>query len=334
MNRVWNWMRRLWQPVIGLALGVGLTLLVASAITALFGRTAPPVPDPRTLTATDMALGTREPVRPTSLPTPTPIARVQIVIAVQELPRGFRIPSNAVAILEWPAESVPFNVMLNIEDVVGKIARTDIFRQQPILANMLVDDFENLTADLGRVGSDLAAILPSNLVSVTVFVSALELPQGLQNGDRIDLIYTLPTDTTAEINEDGNLIDHITQRTVQDALVVHVGIMPANGRFIVIPPTPTPVPVEQAPDSVPPTPIASPFISVTGGLGNPSVVPITLGVTPEEAAYIIWARNAELPLTLVLRASVDTSQAQTRAMFAAEFEQQFGLILSDTTEPN
>src|SRR5664279_1429307 len=48
----------------------------------------------------------------TPLPTATPIVFVDLVIAVQELPRGIVIPPNAVALRPWPQDAAPFNLSL------------------------------------------------------------------------------------------------------------------------------------------------------------------------------------------------------------------------------
>jgi Flp pilus assembly protein CpaB len=110
---------------------------------------------------------------------------VDLVIAVQEISRGQVIPPNAVAVRPWPQQSLPFNGVSNLEDVVGRIARTDIFREQPILTNMVVD---NLTG-LARVGSDAAAVLPSGLVAVALPMDRLtSVAYAVQDGDRVDLI--------------------------------------------------------------------------------------------------------------------------------------------------
>jgi Flp pilus assembly protein CpaB len=270
---------------------------------------------------------------------------VNIVIAVQELPRGFRIPANAVAVRPWPASSAPFNGITNVEDVVNKIARTDIFREQPILSNMLVDDFQNLANDLGRVGSDAAAILPNNLVAIAMPVDRLtSVAYAIQDGDRVDVIVSMlfvdvdesfQTIQPNELiiltqNEEGGftfsepirgrpaqvslgsaLIQAserqrprlLTQRTIQDALVVHTGEFPIDGRFIGVPPTPTPVPVEEEAETEegppPPTPLPP----------RPDI--ITLGVTPQDAVLLAWAVEARLPLTLALRSATDTNQVPT-----------------------
>lgn len=317
-------------------------------------------------TSPDPAGDDPTPTNEAGLPTPTPVAVVQIVIAVQELPRGFRIPANAVAIREWPEQSVPFNAVLEIEDVVGKIARTDIYREQPILSNLLVDDFENLTNNLARVGSDAAAVLPETLVAVSIPIDRLtSVAYAVQDGDRVDVIVSMlfvdvddefqtlspnaqiivsqdPEDGSFEFSEvipgrPGNSVFGeivvvpserqrprlVTQRTVQDALVVHVGEFPQDGRFIGIPPTPTPIPDEEGEDE-----------DEVDEEGEPVVTPIpprpnilTLGVTPQDAVLITWALEARLPLTLALRSATDTSRVPTDPVTLDYFMSQYRITV-------
>lgn len=124
----------------------------------------------------------------TPLPTPTPIPFVELVVAVQEIPRGLEIPPNAVILRPWPEESAPFQAVGNVDDVIGRIARTDIFREQPILSNMLVEDLTGL-AD---VGSDAAAVLPTNRVAVALPMDRItSVAYAIQPGDRVDVIISL-----------------------------------------------------------------------------------------------------------------------------------------------
>jgi pilus assembly protein CpaB len=291
---------------------------------------------------------TTGPVAQPSLPTPTPLAFVNVVIAVQELPRGFRIPANAVDLRPWPEESAPFNGITNLEDVIGKIARTRIFREQPILTSMVTDDFTSLA----EVGSDAAAILPSGLIGVSIPINRLtSVSYAIQDGDRVDVILSLlfvdvddvfqtiapnfitlfqftdegiSTSETLNGRPDSTSLGPaiispserqrprlVTQRTVQDALVIHVGDFPADGRFIGVPPTPSPVPAEETDErdtrgGGAATPVPSPTPAV------PTVV--TLGVTPQDAVVLVWAVEAKLPITLALRSASDTSRTATQAV--------------------
>ncbi len=299
----------------------------------------------------------QEPVG-TALPTPTPIIFVDLVIAVQQLPRGLLIPPNAVALRSWPQDAVPFNALFNLEDVIGRRARTDIFTEQPILSNMVVDDLLTIAA----VGSDAAAVLPSGLVAVSLPIDRLtSVAYAPQDGDRVDLIISMlfvdvdeayqslvpNTITLFRIDEEGiELLEGIngridsssvgpvivgpseqqrprlvTQRTIQDALIVHMGDFPIDGRFIGVPPTPTPVPVEGEEDTgegTPPPPTPTP--------PRPDIV--TLGVTPQEAVVLTWLIEARVPVTMALRSAQDTARTSTTEVTLSYIMASYGI-----TEP-
>jgi pilus assembly protein CpaB len=232
----------------------------------------------------------------------------------------------------------------DLEQLEGKIARTDILRGQPILDTMLVD---NLT-ELADVGSDLAAVLPTGLVAVALPMDRLtSIAYGIQDGDHVDVNLSMlfvdvdeafqsispNTLTLFSITEEGISFSDtfqgrpdvtslgpaiigpserqrprlITQRAVQDAIVIHVGEFPADGRFLGVPPTPTPVPAEaeeeggQGTPPPPPTPVPRPDI-------------VTVAVTPQDAVVLTWAVEARLPITFSVRATNDTSRLNTTAV--------------------
>jgi hypothetical protein len=100
----------------------------------------------------------------------------------------------------------------------------------------------------------------------------------------------------------------VTQRTVQEALVIWVGNFPDNGRIFKVasPPTPTPIPATEA-------------AAQKGGQSNvtaePTAIPrpdiITLGVSAQDAVVLTWMMEARLPITFALRSATSTSQAPT-----------------------
>lgn len=287
---------------------------------------------------------------PTDTPVPaaTPIPMVEIVVAIQDLPRGFVIPPNAVRLQLWPADSTPFQAITNLEQVIGKIARTDIYREQPILLNMLVEDLTGLAG----TGSDAAAVLPSDRVAIALPMDRItSVAYAIQPGDRVDVIVSLLFVDVDEVfqsvepnvirllttNEQGALtvgeslpgrIDIlprvgeviigpseaqrprlVTQRTVQNALVVWVGDHPYDGRLFDAPPTPTPVPTP-----IPAGQQAAP--EQAAAAAQPTVPPprpdiITLGVSPQDAVVLVWFVEARLPLTFALRSATTTSQVPT-----------------------
>jgi pilus assembly protein CpaB len=301
----------------------------------------------------------------TQAPTPTPIPLVKVVQALQNLPRGYRFP-NSIAELEnivgyatLPEETVPFNAIKEqdggLEKVLGKIARTDVFREQPILSTYLVTDLTSLAA----VGSDAAAVLPSDRVAVSLPMDRItSVAYGLQDGDHVDVIISMlfidvdevfqsitpnlvtlfnKTDAGIELQAGiGGRIDQssigtvivapaerqrprlVTQRTIQDALVVHVGEFPLDGKYLGELPTPTPIPATQESGGngsnntppPPPTPIPPPNI-------------VTLGVSPQYAVVLVWAIDAKLPVTLALRSVNDRSTQTTTPVTLDYMMQEF-----------
>jgi pilus assembly protein CpaB len=94
----------------------------------------------------------------------------------------------------------------------------------------------------------------------------------------------------------------VTQMTIQDALVVHVGTFPLDGRYIGVPPTPTPIPADNVGEEEG-TPVPTPTPA------RPDIV--TLAVTPQEAVIITWYVEARVPVTLALRSATDTAKLPT-----------------------
>jgi Flp pilus assembly protein CpaB len=62
----------------------------------------------------------------------------EVVIAVQNLTRGQAIPPNAVALRPFPSGLLPGMAYTSLEDVVGSIAPYDIYREQAITEQMLI----------------------------------------------------------------------------------------------------------------------------------------------------------------------------------------------------
>jgi len=100
----------------------------------------------------------------------------------------------------------------------------------------------------------------------------------------------------------------VTQRTVQEALVVWVGDFPIGGRLFFIVPSPTPVPtVDEAESST---------TSRGQATEQPTPIPprpdiITLAVSPQDAVVLTWMMEAQLPITFALRSATSTSQVPT-----------------------
>ncbi|MBX3062553.1 MAG: Flp pilus assembly protein CpaB [Anaerolineae bacterium] len=285
-------------------------------------------------------------------PTPTPIAFTEIVIAIQELPRGIVIPENGVITRLWPLDSFPSYGIQDPRDVIGKIARTDIAREAPVLQTQLVDNLFDL--GLSGRGSDAAAVIPPGKVAIAVPVDRLtNVAHAPKSGDRVDvLISFLFVDVDEEfqsikpnkvtlttVTQEGNIqlltgIDGriepsgdfpnpvvvgpserqrprlVTQRTIQNALVLNVGMFDKEGDFLGRRPTPT-QPI--ATPGGPPTPTPPPNIATaTPNVYNPDIV--VLVVDPQDAVVLAWATESGLPMFFALRSAQDESVSETQAV--------------------
>lgn len=307
----------------------------------------------------------------TPLPTYTPWPTLRVVVAVQSLNRGVIIPLNALDVREWPEFAVPQSAFLATEDggipenIVGKIARTDILREQAILTTMLVEDLQSLA----RVGSDAAAVLPTGSVAVSIPMDRItSVAYAIQDGDRVDVIVsllfvdvdegfqsitpnliTLFTQTEEGIKLGAQIQGRpetttlgqgiispseaqrprlVTQRTIQDALVVHVGDFPIDGKlFRIVPPTPTTVPTPEGGGqqtagrqaTVAPTPIPP----------RPDI--ITVGVSPQDAVTLIWYVESKLPITFALRSAGDSGKPPTVPVTLDYVMSEYGITLPGKT---
>jgi hypothetical protein len=100
----------------------------------------------------------------------------------------------------------------------------------------------------------------------------------------------------------------VTQRTVTNAWVLHVGYFPEDGNIIGSTPTPavvvtSPPPGEggQQQQATTPQATATPFTPLI----------ITLAVSPQDALVLAWAVDAQIPITLFLRTAGDDRVTNT-----------------------
>jgi pilus assembly protein CpaB len=181
-------------------------------------------------TAEDPDEATAVPTEEGATPIPTQ-ALTQIVVAVQNIPRGAEIPPDAVRLQPFPLEAAPFNAITDPEEIIGRIARTDFFVEQPILSNMVVDTLDQLAEE----GSDAAAVMPPGRVAVSVPMDRItSVSYALQPGDRVDLVVSL---LFVDMDEQfqsvlPNNVNLLAQQVDLEAGSISLGPgAPVNGRF-------------------------------------------------------------------------------------------------------
>lgn len=73
---------------------------------------------------------------------PTPVPTVEIVVAARHISRGQQISMDDLKVATWDERYVPINALVNtdVSIIVGQFARTDIFRESPLLTTVLSAD--------------------------------------------------------------------------------------------------------------------------------------------------------------------------------------------------
>jgi pilus assembly protein CpaB len=138
-------------------------------------------------------------------PTAVPLTQ-EIIIAVQDIPRGFELTVDAVDIAEYPVDSIPEGAIVGsreqdrnengmpdvIEDMIGRRLRVSVRRFDPILSTMVTDP-----VGLSGKGSDAALDVPAGRVLVAFPLPSSEenpttaVAYALRPGDHVDMMVSL-----------------------------------------------------------------------------------------------------------------------------------------------
>jgi Flp pilus assembly protein CpaB len=280
------------------------------------------------------------PQQPTvEAPTPTPeVQTTEILVAAQNIPRGAIISPDAAVPSQWPNDSLPPAdlIITNPEEVVGKIARTDILRGQPMLESLIAADPKSLAAQ----GSDASLFIPAGKVAIAYPINKLtSVGYAIGAGDHVDLIVSF---SIVEVDQEGqypiipfnrNLVDDLiaaglepqeavsrvlakldsvgikprllSQLTLQNIEVLHVGEWPLGG--ILPKTTPTLSPDQQAAQA------AAAAGTPTGTPPRPDM--IILLVDQQQALILQWLRQeGSIDLNLVLRGAGDNAPVSTETV--------------------
>jgi pilus assembly protein CpaB len=142
------------------------------------------------------------------LPTNTPEPVVELVVAVQPIGRGTIITEDLVGIRVWPEIYAPINGISDLGAVIGRIARVEIVREQPILSTMITENLDQL----GATGSDAGALLPIGTRMIAVPIDRFtSVAYAIQPGDRVDVVLSL---LYVDLDEDFQTILPNTQRII------------------------------------------------------------------------------------------------------------------------
>lgn len=262
------------------------------------------------------------------------VPQKSVVVALQDIPRGTVIEKDMVGMQSYPADSLQSleaELILDADQVVGKMARSDIGRRQPVLAGMLMDSKGGVSG-----GSDAALLIPAGQVAMALRIDQLtSVAYAIQPGDHVDVLMSmrlvdldpdfqarLPNDVIIltqdgtklswtgqepvgkmtpqpnglwnEIPSEAQRARAVAQLTLQNLLVLGVGNWPNPQAEPVATPTPT---SKGRGAEASPAP------------GVPNV--ITLALSQQDALVLQYAQEAQATITLVLRRTGDEAQVTT-----------------------
>lgn len=117
----------------------------------------------------------------------TPPALVEVVVSLQTVPRGWQMTEAELTTDMRRSELVDDNVMTDIDEVVGKYARTDIFQGQTLTRDVLVGD--PTLAGVEDYGP--SSLIPEGFVAQALPLDRLSgVGYGMAEGDLVDVMLT------------------------------------------------------------------------------------------------------------------------------------------------
>jgi Flp pilus assembly protein CpaB len=262
-----------------------------------------------------------------ALPTPTLAPRMEtVVVIVQPIRRGERIPPDAVELRKWEADLLPRDPARSLDEVVGGYAVSDLTPPRPLS----MSEVKTVTLE----GSDIALAIPPGRVGYSFPIRLFStVASAIRPGDRVDVMVSwkvVQVDQNSQIKQPVTLSGGedclagcqptgeqvpglVTQYTVQNALVLGVGFFDEEIQGIEVTQagpaaqptaTPSPTPVPQAQQGEVPTEAATPEPQAQVPK-MAQIAVVTLAIEPQSATVLKWALESDSPMDLVLRSASD-----------------------------
>lgn len=106
------------------------------------------------------------------------VETLPVVVAKSPIALGERLTEENLKVVPWPRDAVPKESFQSIQPVIGRVAKTNLIENEPILTTKMMDDQENFST-----------LIPSNMRAVTVSVRRSQaLQEILRRGTKVDVI--------------------------------------------------------------------------------------------------------------------------------------------------
>jgi hypothetical protein len=227
-------------------------------------------------------------------PTPTPQNYINVVVAYQDLPRGYQFPKNlqkladVVGYAPMPESVLPIDTLRESENglnsLLGQVLKSDVFRQQAITAGVLAQDVTQLDNPTNFVMQP-----PPGRVSTSITLDLEEvLNSDLRRGDWVDLVASL---LFADVDDEFQFIspDDTSMQisSAPPANAINLGNINVKNCAIDTPCSMTQTLVNNAL-----------ILDISNPNNEDGSVMVTLAVQPDELPVVTWTLQANLPYIL------------------------------------
>lgn len=294
---------------------------------------------------------------------PSPTSElITVVVSLQTVPRGWQMTEAELATDLRPAGQVDENVLTNLNEAVGKYARTDLFQGQTLTKNSLIED--PTLAGVQEYGP--SSLIPEGYVAQAVPMDRLSsVAYGFDAGDTVDVMITFYISQideefqsllensgvfTIETVAEGEEGEADIQRTI--LVIDPLGRFEtlANGDLALVSPSETQRPIRVSfvlqaarvvqvgpwePEEPVGLPTATPTPAVeatptpdTGTVPTPTPRPpdvVLLAMTPQQQLVLKYAVEEAADIDFGLRPPNDTQVYSADTIDLASFLQRFGI---------
>jgi pilus assembly protein CpaB len=121
------------------------------------------------------------------------LATKKVVVAAREIQLGSPLTSDMLRIVEWPRSSLPDGVIQNEKDLDGRVVKTSLQRNEPVLENKL--------APLGTKGG-LSSVISEGKRAITVKVNEVIGVAGFAlPGNLVDVMVSTKDDADKPVSK-------------------------------------------------------------------------------------------------------------------------------------
>jgi pilus assembly protein CpaB len=111
-----------------------------------------------------------------------------VVVAQETIPRGQFVKPEQVKVVEWPSATAPEAAFSSVDQVVGKLARTAIYRNDALTQEKVLDN---------RRPSVLSMLIPDGRRAISIKVNEVTGISGfVAPGSRVDVLLTVAGNQT------------------------------------------------------------------------------------------------------------------------------------------